>query len=117
MPSMDSEIIFNVVESPEGGYEAKALGFSIFTEADTLEQLKRMIQDAVRCHFEDGQRPRLIRLHLVKDEVIPVLESREEKGQLVACKVPATDPIAEVFGCLGKGLDTEQFIAEIRGRR
>ncbi|MGH9196804.1 MAG: type II toxin-antitoxin system HicB family antitoxin [Acidimicrobiia bacterium] len=67
-----SEIIFEVEESPEGGYEAKALGFSIYTQADTIDELKAMTQDAVRCHFEDNDRPRLIRLHLVKDEVIPV---------------------------------------------
>jgi hypothetical protein len=42
-------------ESPEGGYQARALGFSIFTEADTLEELKT-IRDAVSCHFEDGRR-------------------------------------------------------------
>ena len=67
----DSEIIFSVEESPEGGYEAKALGYSIYTQADTLEELKGMIQDAVRCHFEEERRPRVIRLHMVKDEVIP----------------------------------------------
>ncbi len=65
------EIIFLVEESPEGGYEARALGHAIFTEADTFEQLKQMAQDAVRCHFEEEARPALIRLHLVKDEVIP----------------------------------------------
>ena len=68
----ESEIIFAVEESPEGGYEAHALGHSIHTEADTLEELKSMVQDAVRCHFEDGERPRVIRLHWVRDEVIPV---------------------------------------------
>ena len=68
---IDTEIIFSVVESPEGGYEAKALGHSIYTQADTFEELKAMIQDAVRCHFEEESRPRIIRLHLVKDEVIP----------------------------------------------
>jgi len=68
---IDTEIIFSVVESPEGGYEAKALGHSIYTQADTFEELKGMIQDAVRCHFEEESRPRIIRLHLVKDEVIP----------------------------------------------
>jgi len=67
----DTEIIFSVEESPDGGYEAKALGHSIYTQADTFEQLKGMIQDAVRCHFEEEDRPRVIRLHLVKDEVIP----------------------------------------------
>ena len=66
-----SEIIFNIEESPEGGYEARALGFSIFTQADSLEELKAMIRDAVSCHFEDADKPRVIRLHMVKDEVIP----------------------------------------------
>ena len=68
----DSEIIFIVEESPEGGYEAKALGQSIFTQAESLDDLKAMVQDAVRCHFEEHDRPRMIRLHLVRDEVIPV---------------------------------------------
>lgn len=67
-----SEIIFLVEESAEGGYEARALGYSIYTQAESLEELKAMLQDAVRCHFEDDERPRVIRLHLVKDEVIPV---------------------------------------------
>ena len=65
-----SEIIFTVEESPEGGYEARALGHSIHTQAETLEELKAMVQDAVRCHFEEDARPRVIRLHWVKDEVI-----------------------------------------------
>jgi len=65
------EIIFTVQESPEGGYEARALGHSIFTEADTIEELKAMVQDAVRCHFDETSRPLVIRLHIVKDEVIP----------------------------------------------
>jgi hypothetical protein len=67
----DTEIIFSVEESPQGGYEARALGFSIYTQADTLDELRTMVQDAVHCHFEAQNAPRLIRLHLVKDEVIP----------------------------------------------
>ena len=51
---MNSEIIFLVEESPEGGYTAKALGYSIFTEADTWEELREMVQDAVICHFDDS---------------------------------------------------------------
>ncbi len=66
------EIIFIVEESAEGGYEAQALGHAIFTEANTLEELKAQVRDAVLCHFEEPQRPRLIRLHLVKDELIAV---------------------------------------------
>jgi hypothetical protein len=67
----ETEIIFSVQESPEGGYEARALGYSIYTQADTLDELKTMMQDAVRCHFEPQDAPRVIRVHLVKDEAIP----------------------------------------------
>ena len=69
---MDSEIIFLVNESPEGGYEAKAIAHSIYTEADTLDELRTMVKDAVECHFDDQDRPYIIRLHLVKDEIIAV---------------------------------------------
>ena len=65
-----SEIIFLVEESPEGGYEARAASAAIFTEADTLDELRDMVRDAVTCHFEDNERPRLIRLHFVREEVI-----------------------------------------------
>ena len=65
-----SEIIFVVEEAPEGGYIAKALGESIFTEADDLESLHERVRDAVRCHFEEGNTPRLIRLHFAREEVI-----------------------------------------------
>ena len=58
-----TEIIFEVEESPEGGYEARALGHSIFTAADTLDELREMVRDAVRCHFDPETAPRLIRLH------------------------------------------------------
>ncbi len=68
----DHEITFQVRESVEGGYEARAVGYSIFTEADDLENLKEMMRDAVLCHFEEGEAPRSIRVHLVQDEVIPV---------------------------------------------
>ncbi len=67
---MSSEIIFVVEESAEGGFEARALDHSIYTEADALEDIKSMVRDAVQCHFAEEDRPRLIRLHIVKDEVI-----------------------------------------------
>jgi hypothetical protein len=67
-----SEIVFAVEESPEGGFEARALGYSIFTEADSLPELRAMVRDAVLCHFDDAERPKVIRLHLVRDEVIAV---------------------------------------------
>ena len=69
---MSSEIIFEVNDSPEGGFEARALGHSIFTEADSLDELRAMVRDAVLCHFEELQRPSVIRLHMVKDEVMLV---------------------------------------------
>ncbi len=69
---MDKEIIFIVSESNEGGFEASALGHNIFTESETYDELKTMVHDAVLCHFEEPERPRMIRLHLVKDELIPV---------------------------------------------
>jgi hypothetical protein len=66
----ESEIIFSVSESPEGGFEAQALGAPIFTEAETMEELRDSVRDAVRCHFDETGRPKLIRLHLVRDEII-----------------------------------------------
>ena len=68
---MGSEIIFVIEDSRDGGFEARALGYSIFTEADSMEILKEEIRDAVACHFEENEKPALIRLHFVKDEVIP----------------------------------------------
>lgn len=65
-----NEIIFEVVDAPEGGYTARALGASIFTEADTFAELRDMVRDAVRCHFDEGQAPAVIRLHYVREEVI-----------------------------------------------
>lgn len=62
------EIIFLVEDSPEGGFTAKGLGVSIFTEAETLDELRTKIKDAISCHFEE-QKPRLVRLHVVKDYV------------------------------------------------
>jgi hypothetical protein len=70
MQKPDSELIFLVEEAPEGGYTARALGQSIFTEADTLEDLHSNVREAVLCHFDDGQEPRIIRLHFVREEVI-----------------------------------------------
>jgi hypothetical protein len=64
------ELIFMVENAPEGGYTAHALGASIFAEADDLESLRSEVRDAVRCHFEEGQGPKLIRLHFVHEEVV-----------------------------------------------
>ena len=59
------EITFDVQESPEGGYEVRALGFPIFTEADSLDDLKAMLRDAVLCHFGQHEEPILIRLQMM----------------------------------------------------
>ena len=67
---MQNEIIFLVLDSPEGGFEARALGHSIFTEADTVDELRDMVRDAVACHFEEAERPAVIRLHFVREEVL-----------------------------------------------
>ena len=66
-----TEIVFQVEEDPDGGLTARAIGESIFTEAQTAEELREQIRDAVTCHFEDPQtRPKLVRLHFIHDEVI-----------------------------------------------
>lgn len=66
-----TEIVFQVEEDPDGGLTARALGASIFTEADTADELRAKIRDAVTCHFENPeQRPKMIRLHFTRDEVI-----------------------------------------------
>jgi hypothetical protein len=67
-----TEILFTVEDAPEGGLTARAVGHSIFTEADTLDELRVNVREAVECHFESGQTPKLIRLHIVRDEVLTV---------------------------------------------
>ncbi len=58
-----NEIIFMVSEPPEGGYAAEALGHSIYTVAESLDELSEMARDAVVCHFDEESRPKIIRLH------------------------------------------------------
>jgi hypothetical protein len=65
-----TEIIFVVEEAPEGCYSARAAGESIFTQAESVTELRDRVRDAVQCHFEPGGAPKLIRLHFVRDEVI-----------------------------------------------
>jgi hypothetical protein len=69
MNETESEVIFAIEEAPEGGFVARALGHSIFTEADNLDALRDAVRDAVRCHFDDADRPKVIRLHFVREEV------------------------------------------------
>ena len=65
-----NEIIFIVEEAPEGGLIARAVGESIFAQASSMAELHSQVRDAVRCHFDEGAAPKLIRLHFVRDEVI-----------------------------------------------
>lgn len=67
---MPKEILFIIEESLDGGYEAACPGYSIYTEGETLDEIKRAVADAVRCHFDEDDMPRVIRLHLVKEEVV-----------------------------------------------
>lgn len=68
---MASEIIFEVTEAEEGGFTASALGYGIHTQAETREELRSMVRDAVTCYFDDPSvAPPLIRLHFVRDEVL-----------------------------------------------
>ncbi|MDE0124395.1 MAG: hypothetical protein OXN97_07445 [Bryobacterales bacterium] len=67
-----NEIIFEVAEAPEGGYDARALGHGIFTQGENWDGLKEMVRDSVRCHFAGDNVPGVIKLHFVRDEVIAV---------------------------------------------
>ena len=68
----ETEIIFQVSEDEvDGGYTASALGYGIHTEGDSLEEIRRNVKEAVECYFDDTMlRPRLIRLHFVREEVL-----------------------------------------------
>lgn len=65
-----NEIIFLVKEAHTGGFEAKGLSAPIFTEADSLEELRGNVRDAVKCHFDVEARPQVIRLHFVREEIL-----------------------------------------------
>jgi hypothetical protein len=66
------ELIFIVEEAPEGGFVARALGQAIFTEADDVESLQAQVRDAVRCHFDEGHGPKVIRLHFVREQLLAI---------------------------------------------
>jgi hypothetical protein len=68
MSENNGEIIFLIEEAPGGGYVARAVGHSIFTEADNLDALRESVCDAIRCHFNESDRPKVIRLHFVGEE-------------------------------------------------
>jgi predicted RNase H-like HicB family nuclease len=67
------ELIFEVRDAEEGGYHARALGHGIFIQADTWDELRANVREATALHFDDSnERPQIIQLHYVKDELIPV---------------------------------------------
>lgn len=67
------ELIFEIRDAEEGGFYARALGQSIFTQADSWDELRSNVLEAVLLHFEDASsRPRLVQMHYVKDELIAV---------------------------------------------
>jgi predicted RNase H-like HicB family nuclease len=67
------ELIFEVRDAEEGGYNARAPGQSIFTEGETWEELRANVLEAISVHFEDGpMHPRLVQLRYVKDELIAI---------------------------------------------
>lgn len=65
-----SEIVFLVEDAAEGGLVARALGYSIHTDTDSYDELRQQVRDAVRCHFDASERPTMIRLHYVREEVL-----------------------------------------------
>ena len=67
-----TELVFLVQSADEGGFVARAAGASIFTEGDSLEELRQNIREAVECHFEEAERPRVVTLHIVRDEMLVV---------------------------------------------
>ena len=66
------EISFKVHETPEGGFVAGALGEAIFTEGQDLAELRERARDAVRCHFDEGTAPKVVRLFFIREEVLTV---------------------------------------------
>lgn len=72
VPPTNSEIIFEVSDDEvDGGYSASALGYGIHTQAETIEEMRHNVREAVECYFDDpSTRPSVVRLHFVRDEVL-----------------------------------------------
>lgn len=81
-----SEIIFSVQESPEGGYEARALGHSIFSQADSLDELKSMLCDAVACHLAELEKP--TEPSAIKSSRPTTVSSFQEQTEQISSKSP-----------------------------
>lgn len=65
-----NEIVFEITQEADGGFVAECLSEPIVTQADTWEELREQVRDAVRGYFFDGTVPEKIRLHLVRDELL-----------------------------------------------
>jgi len=66
------DLVFEVIQEADGGYVAECLTENIVTQADTWEELRANVKDAVEGYYFDGPKPRSIRLHLVRDEVLSI---------------------------------------------
>ena len=65
-----TELVFEITQEADGGFVAECLSEGMFTQANTWEELRRNVQEAVNAYFFDGSKPQVIRLHLVRDEVL-----------------------------------------------
>ena len=65
-----NELVFTVTQESDGGFVAEALGESIITQADTWEELRANVREAVTAFYFDRAAPQRLRLHLVRDEVL-----------------------------------------------
>jgi len=92
------EIIFAVEEVPEGGYLARALGHDIFTEADSSDGLREAVREAVRCHFDEDDRPKVIRLRFVREEVFAVADAELPSGGVTPICFSEWASEADTFG-------------------
>jgi hypothetical protein len=70
MNKAETDLVFDVVQDPDGGYTASCLNEDIFTEADSWEELRSNVKEAVEAFYFDSPAPRAIRLHLVRDELL-----------------------------------------------
>lgn len=68
----DSEIVFSLSQESDGGYVAECLSHDIFTEGDTWEDVRQNVLAAVNAYFFDQPKPRSVRLHMVKTEILAV---------------------------------------------
>jgi hypothetical protein len=66
------ELVFEVVQEADGGYSAECLTESIFTQADSWDELRRNVLEAVTAFYFDRTAPASVRLHLVRDEILSV---------------------------------------------